>query len=510
MSKYISSEVLDKCPTLKKWIKDHKGWPSDILSATIARPGCKFNYWGTSTKDWCSRDPFLVKVYGDIVYWPREKRERLFNKIVGLYCEKGESDEVNIEVNDLLADYPQDSRFPVVGLKVHHYLTWVLRQRLMGRDTNTLYIIRLTVPLLRIAHRLRSLREYQEKRKCTINGLWAMFKHYNPMRIGDELYIVLTGYENPDEILEELTRTRLDVDIEIYEYKIGRTPVQVYGRPYRIVEDYSLTSYSFGEAVEWGFSAGSAMWARHFEEPYVAWISIMPKNGLLDASKEFVEYAEGVLARMEREEVKPPIESEVPVSPDVLVAVIEGYGEFLSHIRAVLRANAIVCSFDRALFIRGIREPAYAVRLYANVDDVREKLHIGTILSIVVTEPKHPFWHVLTLITREDGVIFALGGKTVTLRGDDIKLLKQVTPTLRRVSRTAFYRIVRTSRKDDPEVLKFKIEGMAQDGKIDRRAADKLCWLIDELCRKYPDTVKDVIPQALRALVPFTRRERER
>jgi len=150
------------------------------------------------------------------------------------------------------------------------------------------------------------------------------------------------------------------------------------------------------------------------------------------------------------------------------------------------------------------------VRLYTKADDVRAKLHISTALTIVATEPKHPFWHVLRLIGADEefsGVIFALGGKIVRLRDEDIQLLRQVTRSLRNVSRRAFYRIVRMSRRQEPEALKFEIEGMAQDGKLPEPAAQKLCWLIDQLRKKYRDKVQEVLPQALRALAPWTRRE---
>ena len=526
--RYLPPEFMEKCSRLWNWIRHHrkkKGYLiPDILSATIARYSMKYNYWDVSPEGWETKDPFLVKVFGDVVFWPREKRHEVFKRILDLYIKHGESDDINAEANELLADYPQDSRFPVVGLKVHHFLSaqlreWWLKGRLTDADVIHMYIIRLTLPPLSLAHRLRDLRAYRRKRRDCLRILGALLKDYGPMLIGDELWLVMVRDEDVNNMLKQLARTiKIDLDIIIYEYEVSKKEILVYGRetrPYRYVRDYRVSRYSLGEAIEWGFSAGSASWTKHLDSPYVAWIFISPKHDLIGSAEEFASYAEEVLSKMERKKVPEELESKIPTSPDMLVAVAEGYGEFLSELAGrlrIYRENVVFTSFDQTLFIKSIREPEQATRLYMVADDVRADLHISTILTVIATEPKHPFWHVLRLIGDEekfDGVVFALGGKIVRLKGQDVQLLRVVAPSLRNVSRSTYYRIIRMSRREEPEVLKFMIEGMAQDRKIPRPAAQRLCWLIDRLRERYGDDVGEILPQALRALAPWTRRERE-
>ena len=523
---YIPQDIRKKCPELWRWIAYHRKRKSykipDILSAVLARPHMRYNYWDVGPKGWGSRDPFLVKVFGDIVFWPEEERLRVFNSVLELYRRYGEEEEVNVQANELLANYPQDSRFPIVGLKVHHYLSWILRERLMGKDANTLYLMRIVVPPLPLAHRLKDLRTYQGRRRSAIRALRAMLGRYHPISIGDELYLILTEHDDLNALLNNLARNvRIDIDVIIYEYRTGGRVIKICAngeeRYYRYVIDSPPPSrYSFGEAVEWGVLTESALWTKHLDAPYVAWVFIRPQHDLLGSAEEFIDYAEGVLSKMERQELPEKVESDVPVSPDILVAVAEGYGEFLSAIAERLRMrreDIVFISFDQTLFIRGLIDPEWGVRLYTIADDVRADLHISTAITIVITQPKHPFWHVLRLIGDEekfDGVIFALGGKMVRLKGEDIGLLRQVTQSLRGVSRGAFHRIIRASRREEPEVLKFMIEGMAQDRKLPPQAAQKLCWLIDELCKRYGEDVGDILPQALRALVPWTRAEGRR
>jgi len=526
--RYIPEDVRARCPELWRWIRHHgaRKKPSyhipDILSAVIARPSIRYRYWPVDSK-WCKKDPFLIKVFGDIVYWPAEKRLSLFNKILDIYRREGETGEAHAKVNELLSDYPQDSRFPVVGLKVHHYLSWALRERqwaLMGKDANKLYIVHLSIPPPPLAHRLKSLREYVRRRRDSIWALMKILEPHNlhPLRIGDDLYLVLSEHDDLDGFLDKLTRTRLDVDIEVYEYELERKEVRTQAgyREYRVVSRWWRREYSLGGGMKWGVSAGSAMWVKQFDEPYVAWINVAPLYDLRGSAEEFVKRAEHVLADMPREEVLEPLESEVPVSPDILVAVAEGYGEFLDALLFKLRMgreNVVFTSFNQSLFIYGLRDPEWAAKLYLMANEVRAKLHISTALTVVVTKPKHPFWHVLRLIgtKREeifDGVVFTLGGKTMCIKGEDVTLLEKVAPALRGISRGAFYKIVRASKRSEPAVLKFEIKGMAEDGKITRQAANELCWFIDRFSEKYGEKVGDVLPQALRMLTPWTRRER--
>jgi len=526
--RYIPEDVRTKCPKLWRWIRYHgrSDKPSyhipDILSAVIARPSTKYNYWPIDSKRWGERDPFLVKVFGDVVHWSAEKRLSLFNKILEIYRREGETGEAHAKVNELLSDYPQDSRFPVVGLKVHHYLSWALRKRewsLMGKDANKLFIVHFSVPPPPLAHRLKSLREYVRKRRYSTWALMKLLSRYHPLKVGDDLYLVLSEHDDLDGFFDELTKTRVDVDVEVYEYELEKKRIRTqagYREP-RIVRRWRRREYSFGGGVEWRPSVGSAMWVKHFDAPYVAWIHVAPLHDLHESAEEFVKKAEQVLAGMPREEVPEPLESDVPVSPDILVALAEGYGRFLDALLSELRmdrSNMVFTSFSQSLFIRGLRNPEWAASLYLTANDVRAKLCISTALTVVVTRPKHPFWHVLKLIgTKEkgmfDGVVLALGGKIVSIRGEDVALLEKVAPSLRGVSRSTFYKIVRASKRSETAVLKFEIKGMAEDGKITREAANKLCWLIDRLSEKYGKEVGDVLPQALRMLTPWTRRERK-
>ena len=513
----IPEDVREKCEELK-WIKEHRGWPSDKLSAMLARPKCEYSYWPIDSKRWGSKDPFLIKVFGDIKHWPEDERERLFNEVIELYRRKEDTADTHAEANELLADYPQDSRFPIVGLKVHHYLTWALHERLYddrtgrekepippGEEAGRIYLMRFIIPPLALAHRLRSLREYMTMRRRTLKTLHEVLKNYRPILMGDELLLVLVDIHEIDEILSQVAGKEVDVDMEIYTYEVRRWNGEYYA------EEVEVKRLSSGKAMELGVSPGSAMWSKHLNQDYVAWIFVRPENDLLKSALEFVRYAEGVLDKYfsDRREKKGGPTSKISVSPDILVAVMEGYGDFLSALQRRLRIrrdNIIFVSFDQSLFIYGLEKPEHAIRLYLHADDVRADLHISTAITIVITQPKHPFWHVLRLIgDREkfDGVVFALGGKIVCLRSEDIRLLRRVIGALEDVSKRAFYRIVGMSRRMEPAVLKFMLEGMVREKKIPSYAANRICWLIDRLCERYGHEARKVITQALRALVPF-------
>ncbi|MBS7635697.1 hypothetical protein KEJ34_09545 [Candidatus Bathyarchaeota archaeon] len=117
--------------TLEQVIERHHSkkafWESlwscaDRLSTPAGRFRLEHDYWY-----WSDADPFLVKVYGEVRVWTREERDKLAKAMVSIleryYGDEGEQHKAFEEINDLLGDYPSESRFPYTSLKTHHWLT---------------------------------------------------------------------------------------------------------------------------------------------------------------------------------------------------------------------------------------------------------------------------------------------------------------------------------------------------------------------------------------------------
>jgi hypothetical protein len=176
------------------------------------------------------------------------------------------------------------------------------------------------------------------------------------------------------------------------------------------------------------------------------------------------------------------------------------------------KESIVVKSFSRTIFIRGINNPSEAFQIYGSISDLKAKLHIPSIFSVVTVKPKYPFWRVLELFRHDaDCLIFIVGEKMVKLTDDVVKILREVAGALGDTSKSQFSEIVKASRRAGLEELKFIIEGKAADHKITPHASKKLCWLIDELSKRYKgDELNSVMWRCFKSLEPYTRREGRR
>jgi len=361
------------------------------------------------------------------------------------------------------------------------------------------------------------VREFHDKRWSFIRVVAMRIHTYSPRVIGDELYIVMISRDDVERVLKEIEETGLACDVEVFDYTISKVPVGAgkWRREYRRVTGIGdPTELSIGSSLEWDYAPRPAEWVKALDFPYVAWISIKPNCDLQKSSEEFLNFAEQILARMKRRKWH-PLRSEVPVCPELLVSVAEGYGKFLSEFmdaigrRVSFGENLILRSFDRSLFVYGLWKPSNAVDIYRRLGEKKKSLHISATLSVVVTKPKHPFWHVLSLFGEEDHLVFASGGKLVVLSDEEVEWIKGVTGVLRGISRGAFHNeVLMKSKSMGKEELKLHLSGLAADNKMHKDTRDKLCWLIDKLAEKHKDEVerKIVTHRAFEALEPFTRR----
>lgn len=515
--KFLPESFKKACPELTRIIRYHHkrvGWSvPDRLASAISRFRLEFNYWGHSGS---RLDPFLVKIYRDRRIWPHERCRELWEKILSIYKRLGDVAEAHRQVNELLSDFPQDSRFPLISLRTHHWLTHILKRRLErgSTDINIIYVISISLPEPAF-HRLKENREFFERRILFLKEIGVRASKWGPLRVGDDLYIVLVSEGEVGQVLNEVKAARMPCDIDIYIYHIENIEIQTRAGPriYDRVRDYDVKSFSMGVEEEWASTPTERVeWIRYMTFPYVVWISVRPRNSLQNSAEEFLRWAEDeVLSKLPRVSEPESLKSDIPVCPELLLSVAEGYDEFLSEfVKAIDRyvrpeSLTILRSFSRSLFIYGINNLSQAMNIYARLAKCIGNLHISTILTVVVARPKHPFWHILGLFDR-GGLIFVVGGKMVVLSDEEVSLLREIAPTIRSVSRTQYYNILRKSKGMSEKELQLYIEGLAADNKISRDASSRLCLLIDELARRHKGgELKNVIRKALRALAPFTR-----
>jgi hypothetical protein len=152
------------------------------------------------------------------------------------------------------------------------------------------------------------------------------------------------------------------------------------------------------------------------------------------------------------------------------------------------KESIVVKSFSRTIFIRGINNPSEAFQIYGSISDLKAKLHIPSIFSVVTAKPKYPFWRVLELFRHDaDCLIFIVGEKMSELTDEHAKLIESVIRDIQEVNKTQLHKIVNSARRDSKEILKLKIRGLASErklGKAGDKIAFKLCGIVDEIARK--------------------------
>ncbi len=510
---------------------------ADRLSTPAGRFRLEYDYWY-----WSDADPFLVKVYGEIRGWTREDRDKLARAMISIlekYCgDEGKQHKAFEEINDLLGDYPSESRFPYTSLKTHHWLTDAIRRnevfwrkcssaRSIRKEPifSDLYIVRVSISEVQF-HRLKEIRGFIELRGKILEIAGGRLSGLSPLQIGDDLYIVCLKEDELNSIISSLSETGFGFDVSVFEWRITREEkhVGLDGEPeqiYIIKDAAERPQVSAGVNEDFDYvPEGSAEYSRVLggDYEYVAWVSVEPKGDMKDLSQRFLEWGEGELKSRyadRRRELKEPVREPTSIlSPEIALSIAEGYDEFLEDCAKAINPaspieSVVVKSFSRTIFIRGLTDISEAFQIYNGIAGVKAKLHIPSVFSVVTVKPKYPFWRILELFRHDvDCLVFVVGEKMVKLTDDVVRLLRDVAGSLGDTSRSQFNDIVRASRRDGLEELKFKIEGKAADHKIPHNASKKLCWLIDELSKRYSgDELKSVLWRCFKSLEPYTRKE---
>lgn len=503
----------------------------DRLSTPIARLRLEYDYWYAE-----QGAPFFIKVYGDVKKWESKDSGWLWQQICLILERYADNEALHLkafeEINQLLGEFPSDSRFPFVNLKTHHLLTEMLHKNphvwnkcCLERNPifNKLYLLRFTLAEAEF-HRLREMRVCSELRSKFIEILGLNLRNLIPIRIGDDLYVTTVSQQDLRKAIEAASKLGFGVEVEYLEWDLERreTRTRVNGRKEvnYIAVNEKPKWLVLGVYEDWYFKPEShAEWSKWLEEDceYVAWISIKPKGDLEFLAKEFLDWAEmEILSKRPREPLPKRIRQKVSLSPELLISIAEGYEEFLGDCAKIIgegtiESVTILKSFRRGLFVKGLKEAREALELYLKLSEAKSKLHISAILSTVISKPKYPFWRILEFFKdEEDNITFIVGEKVTTLKDFHVKMVYQLNllQLLSRESKTQFYKLVSTAGRDEREVLKLKIKGLARQNKLkSEKTAEALCRLIDFIARnsRNEDERRKITYEIFKVLRMFTK-----
>ena len=481
---------------------------ADCLSTVAARFRLEYDYWYRK-----QADPFFFRVYGDIKEWNKAERENLYNdikEILVYYCLKPEEHARAFEkINELLSEFPADSRFPFTSLKTHHWLTHVLhnnekfqfkvKEKPKSPKFENVYLLRISIAEPEF-HKLKELRSFRELRFHILQTAKARVADWCPLQIGDDLYFVCLGLDEVNEVRQTLDGSGFGYDVDDFKWIIKRTKqaTKPNGKKQNIyfVKECNRTPYSVGVYEKFEYAPKLAEYTDILEGEYdyVAWICIKPQGDMKHIAEEFLKNSEEkVLLKRYREKripLKEPvvIKAEEYLSPELALSIAEGYNEFLSDCTKIINetepdACTIVKSFSEAWFVSGLKEPSDAFGIYTKLADKKEKLYMPILLVVTMAKPKYPFWRILELSKPLDAdrLTFIVGDKMVELTGWHAQLIRNVIPFIQQERKRQFYRIVNAASRDDKEVLKVKIDGLASERKLSRETASKLCRLVDDV-----------------------------
>jgi len=495
---------------------------ADCISAVVSRLRYEFDYWYEG-----QADPFLVKVYGDIIFWNSEKRREVSDRVFSLLKENSgdpsKHDQTLDRVNDLLREFPADSRFPFVGLRTHHLITDILRRdkvfidRIRQRASlDKLYLLRVSISEPSF-HRLKKLRGFSELRSHIVKAVEMRLKDRYPIIIGDDLYIFAISGREVADLRREIYEAGFGVDLAVFEWHLEKSDSL-----YEVRELSEPISISLGAVEDWEFKPErSAEYAQILEGNFdlVLWVSLSPVGGMEELANEFLNWAEGELERRyrdKRKEVEGPLRQEISLCPDLMISVAEGYDQFVLDCGKALNREdpdlvTAVRSFSRSLLVKGLKDGAGALNIYLTLLDLKGSLHIPVRLSAVVCSPKHPFWRVLELVKlnlgKEDNITFVVGEKVTRLKNEHARLIESVVPLLQNERKRQFYKIVNSACSDEKEILKVKIRGLASEKKLRGEVSSKLCWLADRVadgCRNEEER-REVTCEIFKVLRMFTK-----
>lgn len=493
---------------------------ADRLSAALARLRYEYDYWYE-----VQADPFFLRVYKDIVVWDEGMRRQLCNWVFKMLLDhaaiKERHEEALRQVNDLLRYFPSDSMFPLVSLRTHHILTDMLRSNPFFLEKckdvkpifDSLYLLKVSIDEPEF-HKLKERREFLGLRSKALGSAQSKLAEQRPLRIGDDLYVVLFSWQQVEGAIVSLQGLGFGFRVEVFEWNLKKTEHGLY-----VVEELKRSEYGLGGEERWEHRLeGIAIWARILDDPrydYVAWVSIRPLGDMGELAEQFLRYAESELARKygsTRRQLEGPLFQKVSLSPELLLSIAEGYNDFLRDCAGVVNPQNpvfafVVKSFNGSVLLRGLRTPSEALGLYLRLSEIKKSLHIPALLSLVVAEPKYPFWRVIELFSHKaDNITFVTGEKMVKLEDKHAKMIQGVLIDVRRIKKGQFHKLVNAACRDDKEILKIKINAMASDRKLDVKAARRLSHLVDEIASQYrdDDERKQVTCEIFKILRMFT------
>lgn len=499
---------------------------ADRLASAIGRLRCKWNYWGPD-----AGKVFIVKVYGregNIKHL--EVGEGPLKTILNILERCADGQDAFQELNDFLSEYPADSRFPLVSLKAHHWLTDGFRRskRLFelcyreNRNPERVGIIRCSI-LEQNLHRLKDLRAFRYYADAALQFIESgVFADRIPTRIGDEVYVTYVEDEAEQLVSKLIDRVRESgflIRVILHQWSVER--VQADDRPLFRIKSLSEKPLFAGDPELPTLAPEKAgEWAKELEESNkILWANLRLSKKLEDAAKEFLDRAEKeTLSKVERIPVEKPLEQEISLSPDLLISLAEGLEEFYMDCAKILAGGLdpkeviALKGLEEVLMVRGVDETGQVLEIYHRLDELRDKLLVSVYLTAVLCDNKYPFWRVREILnTHEDCIVIVRGERLLKITSRDVPDIRRVAEVIERngVTRGQMEELVKEAGKvDGPEPLKLLIDVKARErklgGKNSEFVARQLDNLIDLLYSRHRDM--RVVQEALDLLSTFARR----
>jgi len=508
---------------------------SDRLAAAIGRLKYRWNFWDTRSEEGL-RGMFLLKVYdreGNIRK-PSLVGGELLKKICDILRRNVSSEEAFKELNNLLSDYPSDSRFPLVSLKSHHWLTDSIRRSRMlmklceGYKTpDKLYLARVSISPVNF-HRLKDLRAFRKFAKEAINivsNLTELSQHL-PLIVGDEVYFTAVDRSEIEEVLEALRKTQLPLRFRVHEWLVEM--IKVGDEDNFLIVAINSESYYIGEPEPPEYYAGKAgRWAEELEEAdNVLWVRVGLADTLENSAKFFLNQAEKMLEGLKVEDLPPDkrVEQKIDLSPDIMISIADGLDQFYDDCGRIIAGSSdirdvtVLRSLEESVYVKGLEERSQALDIVDKLVNLSRRVLVDLRLSFVLCDGKYPFWRVYELLKYKEGIVFTVRGeKILKISTQDVPHIRRITQMLERggvnVSKSQFMEIVKEARRTDgPEPLKLLIDARFREGKLAKGGnaqafVSNLKNLIDTLYRSHGSM--DAVIEALDIISSFIRARRE-
>jgi hypothetical protein len=504
----------------------------DRLAAAVGRLKYRWNFWDIRSEEGLRR-MFVLKVYdreGNIKR-PSLIGRQLLKEICDILRRNSSSEEAFRELNNLLSDYPSDSRFPLVSLKSHHWLADSIR-RSRGlrklceerKSPSKLYLLRISVPPVNF-HRLRDLRAFREFARKAINAISRELSQHLPLIIGDEAYFTAVDVSEVREVEEGVRGTQLPLRFRIHEWSVER--VEVGGREEFLIKAVDSESYHVGESEPPEYSAERAgKWASELEEAdNVLWVRVGLVGTLEDSAKSFLDRAEEILEGLKVEDIPPVerIEQEIDLSPDIMVSLADGLDQFYDDCGRIIAGDesmedvTVLKSLEESVYVKGLEDKSKVLDIIDELVNLSGKVLTDVWLSFVLCDGKHPFWRVYELLKYEQALFIVKSGRVLKITTEDVPHIRRITQMLERggvrVSRGQFMEIVKEARRvDGPEPLKLLIDAKFREGKLARGSGaqvfvNNLRNLVDALYNNHNKRM-DAVVEALDLISSYIKPQR--